>query len=147
WESLRSPYLPLPPPGAGPDALLSGLDPKFRSNLRRRRRKLSAKGPLTLRRVERAEAEALSAFYSLERAGWKGTAGTAIACDAETRRFYDEVALAAERGGYLALYLLCAGETPAAIQFGLQYRNRYYLPKTTYAEDLKDCSPGHLLME
>jgi CelD/BcsL family acetyltransferase involved in cellulose biosynthesis len=142
--SLTPPYLDLAPCDGSLDRLLDKLDAKFRSNLRRRMRKLAAHGTVAL--VSSAEAGALlERFYALERAGWKGAQGSAIDCGGMTRAFYDALARAAHAGGYLALYGLEAGGRMAAIFLGLFYRGRYYLLKTAYDEALRDCSPGQVL--
>jgi len=146
WESLRTPYIPLPGSGGKPAAALSRTDAKFRGNLRRRMRKLEAKGPVRLIRVESADRAALDRFYELERAGWKGEQGTAIACDADTRRFYDEAAGAAAAFGYFSLYVLECGGHPVAIHYGLTHRGRYFVPKLAYDENYKECAPGHLIV-
>ncbi len=49
WESLVSPYIPLP---ASRDAYLGSLQSKFKANCRRRRRKLEEKGRVTFERVD-----------------------------------------------------------------------------------------------
>ena len=145
WESMRTPYLVL---GPHPVPVEARLDAKFRANLRRRKRKLAEKGPVTLARIER-EAElpaALDGFFSLEAAGWKGERGTAIARDPRLVTFYRAVALAAARGGWLSMRSLLVGGEVAATHFAFTYRDRYYLPKPAYDERLGSCSPGQLLM-
>ena len=139
---LTPPYLDLD--GRSATAPDERLDAKFRSNLRRRTRKLEAHGPVRLTHTREADG-ALGRFYALERAGWKGDEGSAIALDAHTRAFYDAAAKAAEREGYLSLYTLECGGEPAAMFFGLEHGGRYYLLKTAYDENLRDCSPGQLL--
>src|SRR5262249_34407692 len=98
WESLRSPYVTLPPPGTMVENQHLGTpDSTFRANLRRRLRRLESKGRLTMRVVEHADPDTLRAFFTLEASGWKGQAGSAIECDPATRRFYDEIARAGAR--------------------------------------------------
>ncbi len=146
WESMRSPYITLPGPGANMETVLARTDGKFRYNLRRGMRRLEAKGAVRLVRIDRADPAMLEHFYKLERSGWKGKEGSAIACDTNTRQFYDSVAREAERFGYLSLYLLECNGSPVAMHFGLTHRGRYFLPKPAYEESYKDCSPGHLLV-
>jgi CelD/BcsL family acetyltransferase involved in cellulose biosynthesis len=143
-DSWRTPYVPL---GEGSDnRWLEGTDAKFRANLRRRRRKLSARGPLTLRRLSEADPAALRSFYEIEGLGWKGRGGSAIACHPDTLRFYDEIAREAARWGYLCLYRLDLGGRGVAAHFGLAHRGRYFLPKPAYDERYREYSPGQLLM-
>ena len=105
--------------------------------------KLAAEGPLVLRHFDQAGPDALQRFYDLEVAGWKGREGSAIACAAQTRQFYDEIAEAAERFGYLSLDFVESDGRTIAGHFGLSYRNRYFLPKAAYDEDFRKYGPGH----
>lgn len=141
-----SPYVTLSGVAGAYDAVLQRVDGKFRANLRRRRRKLEAKGPVSLLRTGKADAQ-LERFYRLERQGWKGKEASAIACSPETRTFYDEVATEAERCGELSLYSLQCGDAPVAMQLGLTRHHRYFILKTAYDESLRDCSPGQLLTQ
>jgi CelD/BcsL family acetyltransferase involved in cellulose biosynthesis len=143
--SLQSPWLPV----TGRGERERGLHPKFRTNLRRRRRKLATHGALTLVRAEGGtEAEAvLREGLALEASGWKGRQGTAIASSASTMRFYTAFAQRAEQQGWLSLYLLRLGERAVAFHYGLAYGRRYGVLKPAYDESLGACSPGHLLVE
>lgn len=141
---LTPPYLDLTPCEGQFERLLDRLDAKFRSNLRRRMRKLAAHGAVRLAHSTRDDGR-LQQFYALERSGWKGAERSAIACDDTTRSFYDEIAREAEHGGSLSLYALECGGRPVAMHFGLYREGRYHLLKTAYDEALRDCSPGQLL--
>jgi CelD/BcsL family acetyltransferase involved in cellulose biosynthesis len=142
--SLTPPYLKLTDFKDRPEALVDRLDAKFRSNLRRRLRKLKGSGAVTLSQGNAADAR-LARFFELERGGWKGAALSAIASEGATRTFYEEVAQIGERLGALSLYALDVGGRTVAMYFGLRHRGRYYLLKTAYDESLRDCSPGQLL--
>lgn len=146
WESLRSPYVPLP---GTREALLARLHAKLKANLRRRRKKLEGYGRVALERAGGGlDLEArLEQGYALEQSGWKGRRGTAISQDPATRGFYSELAREAACRGELALYLLSAGGRPVAFQYGLEHGGRYFLLKPGYDERLKECSPGQLLMD
>ena len=146
WESMRTPYVPLPGKGGSIEEVLGGLDGKFKANLRRRWRKLEQQGEVTFRRVDVADPATLEAFYALEAAGWKGRRGSAIACDARTRAFYDLAAAAMAARGALSLYVLAVAGEPVAIHWGLSWRGRYFLPKPAYDEAHRACSPGQLLL-
>jgi CelD/BcsL family acetyltransferase involved in cellulose biosynthesis len=144
WESIRSPFVPLSGVGA------AGAVPKsshFRQNLRRRIRKAEALGPRRLSRFDRADPVALERLFDLEKSGWKGRTGTAMASADATRRFYTEIAHAAERLGYLSLYLLEFGQTLVAGHYGLTYKGRYYTPKVAYAESYAVYGPGHIMVD
>jgi CelD/BcsL family acetyltransferase involved in cellulose biosynthesis len=146
WESQRSPYLSFPP---SYKELLAGKSPLFRANLRRRRRQLERLGTLSVERVSEPAhlAERLAEGFLLERKGWKGEQGTAIAQDPRTRAFYTELAENAARLGYLSLFFLRLDGRAIAFHYGLTYRGVYYVPKLAYDESLQGCSPGLVLLE
>jgi CelD/BcsL family acetyltransferase involved in cellulose biosynthesis len=144
--SDRRPYIALPRDSTL-DAILQRARPSFRHTLRRCMRRLEERGPVRLVHSETADAAALERFYALERAGWKGAAGTAIACDGSTRQFYDEVAQEAARLGRFSLYTLECGGRAVAIQYGLAQRGRYFALKSAYDEAFRPCSPGQLIMQ
>ncbi|MGZ3440652.1 MAG: GNAT family N-acetyltransferase, partial [Polyangia bacterium] len=133
WASMVSPYLMLPPTVAELDKQLGS---KFRGNLRRRAKKLEADvGPIALERVDGSGLSAvqldalLDEGFALEAAGWKGDAGTAIACDDRLRGRYRALAHAFAARGQLACYCLRAGERRVAFHFALADADTYYLFK------------------
>jgi dTDP-4-amino-4,6-dideoxygalactose transaminase/CelD/BcsL family acetyltransferase involved in cellulose biosynthesis len=146
WESMQTPFIPIAD-FSDVDALLGGRDGHFRSNLRRRWRKLGAKGDVCFRRIDRYDPQMLEAFYRLEESGWKGEEHSAIACRPETRSFYESMVHLASERGWLSMYALELNGLPIAIQLGLAAHGRYSIPKVAYDESFGDCSPGHLLME
>ncbi|MGZ4871420.1 MAG: GNAT family N-acetyltransferase, partial [Candidatus Angelobacter sp.] len=89
---------------------------------------------------------ALEKFYALEASGWKGVEGTAIKCDPRTRQFYDAVAQAAARDGYLSLDFLELNGKPIAGHFAFNLRGRYFLAKAGYDENFRRHGPGQLLV-
>jgi dTDP-4-amino-4,6-dideoxygalactose transaminase/CelD/BcsL family acetyltransferase involved in cellulose biosynthesis len=139
WESMQSPYIDL--------SAESEVSSKFRANLRRRWRNLEARGDLMLRRIDHADPQMLGAFYELERAGWKGEEGSAIAQSDNTRQYYEEIAQLAASRGELALYSLEHKGQPIAMHFGLESHGRYSLLKPAYDENFREYSPGQLLMD
>jgi CelD/BcsL family acetyltransferase involved in cellulose biosynthesis len=145
WQSIESPYLKVDlPQGADPVTLAEKAD--FRRNLKRRARRAAEEYDVRLRCVTEADPEALETFFELERRGWKGKAGTAIALSAATRDFYVGVVGGAAEQGYLSLYFLEFDGVPVAGHLGLRHDGRYYLPKVAYDEDYARFSPGHLIM-
>jgi CelD/BcsL family acetyltransferase involved in cellulose biosynthesis len=125
---------------------LAGTRPKFRSHLRRAKRQLEEQGTLELKHYSAADPEALEKFYSLEASGWKGEEGTAIKCHPSTRQFYDAVAQAAARDGYLSLDFLELNGKAIAGHFGFNLRGRYFLAKAGYDEAFRRHGPGQLLV-
>ena len=146
WESLQSPYVPLP---ATWDLFQATLHAKFKANCRRRRRKLEEKGKVTLDRVDGGLAldAVLEEGFAVEQSGWKGRRGTAIAQDPATRGFYTELAREAASAGRLALFLLRLDGRAVAFHYGLTHGGRYFVLKPAYDEALAECSPGQLLTE
>jgi CelD/BcsL family acetyltransferase involved in cellulose biosynthesis len=132
-------------PGAQPP-WLAGTRPKFRSHLRRAKRQLEEQGTLELKHYNAADPAALEKFYALEASGWKGAEGTAIKCDPHTRQFYDAIAQAAARDGYLSLDFLELNGKPIAGHFGFNLRGRYFLAKAGYDETFRRHGPGQLLV-
>ncbi|HEY2168351.1 MAG TPA: GNAT family N-acetyltransferase [Candidatus Angelobacter sp.] len=125
---------------------LAGTRPKFRSHLRRAKRQLEEQGTLELKHYSAADPEALEKFYALEASGWKGAEGTAIRCHPSTRQFYDAIANAAARDGYLSLDFLELNGKPIAGHFGFNLRGRYFLAKAGYDEAFRRHGPGQLLV-
>lgn len=142
WESLRSPVVAL-----GGEPAEARTTAKFRSNLRRRARKLGEAGAVAIWRAERPEDadRALAAFLSLEAKGWKGERGTAIALDPALVSFYARVIRDAARRGALAARALLLDGRVVAFHLGLVHGGAYWLPKTAYDEALSWGSPGQLL--
>ena len=125
---------------------LAETRPKFRSHLRRAKRQLEEQGTLELKHYSAADPEALEKFYALESSGWKGAEGTAIKCHPATRQFYDAIAQAAARDGYLSLDFLELNGKPIAGHFGFNLRGRYFLAKAGYDEAFRRYGPGQLLV-
>ena len=151
WRSMSSPYLPLP---STPAALDKQQGSKFRGNLRRRAKKLEADvGPITLERIDGSGLDAvqldaiLDEGFALEAAGWKGDAGTAIACDARLIARYRALAHAFAARGELACYFLRAGTRRVAFHYALVDRDTYYLFKPGFDPALASYGLGHLLVD
>jgi CelD/BcsL family acetyltransferase involved in cellulose biosynthesis len=142
WESMRSPWVAL-----GGGAAEARTSAKFRSNLRRRARKLHEAGAVALRRADRPEdvGGALAGFLALEASGWKGRRGTAIGQDPRLVAFYGRIARDAAARRALAVRILELDGRAVAVHLGIVHRGVYYLPKTAYDEGLGHASPGQLL--
>jgi CelD/BcsL family acetyltransferase involved in cellulose biosynthesis len=140
----RNPYVPVPADPAGLQKL--PINARLRGKLRHIRRELDTQGGLTFCRVNTADRSMLDRFYELESAGWKGTEGSAIACNPNIRQFYDEISQAAERFGYLCMYSLELNGELLASHFGLSHNGRYFSPKIAYNENFPQYAPGHLIV-
>jgi CelD/BcsL family acetyltransferase involved in cellulose biosynthesis len=144
WPGDQSPFARLQP---GAPCVKFGRTSHFRSNLRRRLRKATVQGELRLTRLEHFSESALQTFLALEKSGWKGRAGTAIASSQDSLRFYQEITPEVARHGYLSMYFLELAGRPIAAHFGITSQGRYYIPKVAYDESRSELSPGHLLID
>jgi CelD/BcsL family acetyltransferase involved in cellulose biosynthesis len=146
WESQRSPYIPL---SSSYEELFAGLSVKLRANIRRRRKRLEELGRVSLERVTggREITKYLEEGFEVERSGWKGEEGTAMAQETNTYGFYTELAHTAAEQDYLSLYFLKLNGRAIAFQYGFTYNYTYYLLKPGYDEFYKAYSPGILLLE
>ncbi len=140
----HNPYVPVPADPA--DLKKLPVNARLRGKLRHIRRELDGQSGLKFMRTDKADRSVLERFYELESAGWKGTEGSAIACNPNIRQFYDEVSQAAERFGYLCLYSLELNGDLLASHFGLSHRGRYFSPKIAYNEKFPQYAPGHLIV-
>ena len=145
-ESKGSPYIPLSGFSSDEEPWRSNSSANFRSSMRKRIRRLSARGPLRLLRIETADPHFMQLFYDLEKAGWKGNGGTAIACHQNTRTFYDEIAQNADRFKYLSLYFLEVNGQMIAANLGLSRHGRYFSLKLAMNENYREFGPGHLMI-
>ena len=129
-------------------AFLAGHPNRSRfKDLRRRARRLAEAG--TVVHVSAAGgpelARQVADFLALERKGWKGRAGTAMACRADTAALAR--ALFAERPGPVGVRAdaLILDGRPIAISLALVGGGTATLLKTAYDEDLRSHAPGLLL--
>jgi CelD/BcsL family acetyltransferase involved in cellulose biosynthesis len=146
WESQQSPYIPL---RSSYEEIFSGLSSKLRANIRRRRKNLEEIGSVSVERVTGGSniREYLEVGYKIEKSGWKGEQGTAIAQKNGTYGFYTRLADAASSSNYLSLYYLKLDNRAIAFHYGFTYGGVYYLLKPGYDETFKSYSPGVLLLE
>ncbi len=119
-----------------------------RKEWRRLKRRLAEQGRLSFSSMRPCEPLQpwLDGFLSLEVEGWKGRAGTAIACDPALRRFVCAVARAFAERGNLRFWRLALDGEPVATLFAFVIGRRLWLGKMAYAESLARFSPGVLLM-
>jgi CelD/BcsL family acetyltransferase involved in cellulose biosynthesis len=87
----------------------------------------------------------VAAFLALERAGWKGRAGSALASDSRTAALFREVIRQGHRSGTVRLASLTAGGTVAAMSCWFVAEGHGYGFKTTLDERLGAFAPDRLL--
>ncbi|MFL6574143.1 MAG: GNAT family N-acetyltransferase [Burkholderiales bacterium] len=120
---------------------------KARHELRRLERRLAENGKLEYRELQIRDdaAQWIDAFLELERRGWKGKHGTALACRDPDRRFFAQWASEAARRGRLMMLALTVGGRMVAMKCNLLAGRASYAFKITYDEDYARYSPGVLL--
>lgn len=131
-----------------PDAYLeASLSGKKRKELRRQSARLAEEGALAFdRRTDAAGiGEWCKDFLALEAAGWKGKAGSALACDAGTERMFCESLQVAAANGRLERLTLTLDGRPLAMLTTFLTPPGAYSYKTAFAEDYARFSPGVLL--
>jgi CelD/BcsL family acetyltransferase involved in cellulose biosynthesis len=146
YESQRSTYITLP---ASFEALQEALGGKFRGNLRRRRKLLETKGTVSIERTSGGpdlQAQ-LEECFLIEQSGWKGKRGEPANLDPRIHGFLSTLAQRTSKNGSFELFRLMLDGRPIAFHYGLTQNGVYSLLVTSYDETLRDCSPGHLLVE
>lgn len=128
------------------DASLSG---KKRKELRRQARRLAEEGDLAV--VRRTDATDLAGwcdqFLALEAAGWKGKAGSALACDGATERMFRESLEGAAQRQRLERLTLTLGSRPIAMLATFLAPPGAFSYKTAFDERYARFSPGVLLQQ
>lgn len=129
---------------ARPEDYLSGLSSRRRSELRRRRKRLSEQIGAEVAMVDRSDdPDAVEEFLKLELSGWKGRAGTALACDPDHAAFFRSMCDGFRRSGRLHMWSLqgLPGK-PLAIGCRLQSKDVLFTFKVAYDESYASLAPG-----
>jgi Acetyltransferase (GNAT) domain len=126
------------------DGTLVGDD--CRERRRRARRGLERQaGPVAS--VDRsADPDALDRFLAMEASGWKGEAGTAIACDPAATVFFREVCRRFAAGGRLEVRSLDVSAGPVAMELVFHAGDGAFHLKTAYDERYRAHTPGILAL-
>lgn len=134
--------------GLSPEAYLeAALSGKKRKELRRQFARLSELGEVVFARQTDAEglADWTEGFLALEAAGWKGTAGSALASRAATAALFREALAGAALRGRLERLTLSLGGKPLAMLANFIAPPGAFSFKTAFDEDFARYSPGVLL--
>ena len=129
------------------DYLEGALSTKKRKELRRQHRRLAELGELTVERLSDYTdvASWTQEFLRLESKGWKGDAGSALACDPDTREiFINAIAGSAARGRLERIALRLDGK-PIAMLANFMSAPGAFSFKTAFDEEYARFSPGVLL--
>jgi CelD/BcsL family acetyltransferase involved in cellulose biosynthesis len=120
---------------------------KKRKELRRQRKRLAEHGEIRFSVLDDAAALPAwcDAYLVLEKAGWKGKAGTALACDPRAETFFRDVVAGAFAAGRLQFRRMDVGDRPVAMLVNFLTPPGSYSFKTVFDEDFARFSPGVLL--
>lgn len=126
------------------DDAVAALGAKKLKELRRQRNRLADSGEVAYRiAAPGAEADAaLGQFLTLEAAGWKGAAGTALAAKQGDVAFMKEALPAMVRDGAAQIVTLTSGDKVVAAGVLLRHARRAYFFKIAYDESFAKSSPG-----
>ncbi|MBB5708107.1 GNAT family N-acetyltransferase [Sphingopyxis panaciterrulae] len=138
-------------PASAPDSDADGgrSGAKARARLRSLERRLARDhGPVA---VDRHAGEGdcnrwVETFLAMERAGWKGRAGSALACHAETENLFRDVMRAGWERGRLGRATLTAAGRPLAMSSWFVTGDRGFGFKMAFDEAFRSYAPGQLLM-
>lgn len=120
---------------------------KKRKELKRLQGRLGELGEVKVRRLASAEEVApwCDTFLALERAGWKGKAGSALACRPHTEAFFREAIDGAYAAGRLEFLRLDLDGRPLAMLVNFLTPPGGFAFKIAFDEDHARFSPGVLL--
>ena len=124
----------------------SRFNSNMKNNLRRWQARLATYGKVTPVRLapDGDVAAWTDEFMRLEASGWKGRAGSALACRADDRRFVNEVFAEAFRRGRLIITGLDLDGRPLARHILITGGEGSFTFKIAYDETYEKCSPGIL---
>ncbi len=130
-----------------PDYIKTVMTRRKVKDYRRQRRNLAALGELAAESLEGAQdlAEWIEEFLTLEAAGWKGAANSALACNPETDALFRESMHSAAARGQLERWALTLDGKRIAMLAVLLASTGAFAYKTTFDEAHAINSPGALL--
>ncbi|GJE14253.1 hypothetical protein FOHLNKBM_5326 [Methylobacterium longum] len=131
---------------AGEKAYLDGLG-QLKRNLRRYRKKLDERGPVSVEILtdEAAEPGFIHEFLELEASGWKGRHGSAIIQQPKDAAFYTRLVETFAARGRLEWHVIRVAGRVVAAGMGLRCGASVALPRIAFDETYSDCAPGTLL--
>lgn len=140
----RSPYIDT---SSAPEDYEAALSAKLLREIRRRRRRLEAEGPITIDVADGTARldELLAEGLVIEGAAWKAGAGTSIESRSETGDFYRAVAHWAASNGTLRLAFLRVSGRAIAFDFCLEDGGAHYLLKTGFDPAARELGPGAMM--
>ncbi|MCG6154992.1 GNAT family N-acetyltransferase [Rubinisphaera margarita] len=125
-------------------AVVSQKRGHYRRDIQRRRRRLEENGAVEVRYLNSSDdlEEWQQNFLRLERVGWKGESGTAIALHENETRMFLETTTAAMQQGHLQMLGLYFEGAPIAIKCNLCSEEGSYAWRIAFDESYARYSPG-----
>ena len=126
---------------------IKSLQPRFRTALRSREKRLREKGVVELKFFDSPDGwqEGLAAIREIEEDSWKIEAGTAITAQDFQWEFYSRYSPIASAAGTLKIPVLFLDGEPVAYDYALYEDGIYYLLKTSYKNKWRELYPGFVL--
>lgn len=134
--------------GLGPEAYYEGtVRKKKRKEIARLASRLAEQGRVDYATLERGDdlSRWIDDFLALERAGWKGRAGSALACDEAADRFFRDVLTGAFAAGQLDFHRLDLDGAPIAMLVNFVSPPGAFSFKIAFDESYARFSPGVLI--
>lgn len=132
----------------GAEAYFEGsVSGKKRKELRRQAARLADLGPVQFERTTAADGvnSWVDAFLELESSGWKGSEGSALACDPAKAEFFRKALAGAAQAGRLERLAMTVDGRPVAMLATFIAPPGAFSFKTAYDETLAKYSPGVLM--
>lgn len=129
------------------DYFASSMSTKKRKELRRQAKRLGEEGELAFTRQSDASelGQWIDEFLALEKAGWKGEQGSALACDTRTSTLFRNALAGAAEAGKLERLVLRLDGKPIAMLVNFLTVPGAYSFKTAFDEAWSRYSPGVLI--
>ncbi len=122
---------------------------KKRKEFKRIQRRLSDLGSLQVSQFDPKENHDIEVwtedFFALEKAGWKGRAGTALACNSPEKHYSEALVRGAGAQGQLLFHRLTLDGRPLAMKLSFRRDRFAFAFKIAYDEAFARYSPGVLL--
>jgi CelD/BcsL family acetyltransferase involved in cellulose biosynthesis len=124
------------------DYLGEAVSPHHRREFKRARRRLEREIGSLVVRERSGDVTAYHEFLALERSGWKGRAGTAMACNPRHSEFFIAMCEQFAEAGRLQLLSLGSDERVVAMKCNLVAGHITYCFKIAFDEQVAKLSPG-----
>lgn len=130
------------------ESYLGSLGSEHRYNFQRRLRKLDARHNLRFERVasEARRREVLPVLFELHRLRWSERGGSDGLEGPGIREFHDDLTRLALERGWLRLFVLWLGESPAATLYGFRYGRAFYFYQSGFDPRYRKLSVGLVAM-